>query len=213
MENDVARVWRASSRQAGVDGEARDSDAIPRNSSKGECNRITKNTRVNHTDLLAQLSFNTAFPMGNRAKGVANKSYHRASFMPLFSTQLSSSPRLQKAVNNAPPVSVGESNEGVAAMQQGLIDLGFDMPISTTHGAKSPDGIYGAETGKVLRRFQQQQGLTADGLAGTNTLTRMDALLLSQESYSAVAENAAIAAQMAGLHENRPFATTTARRA
>ncbi|HQR42652.1 MAG TPA: peptidoglycan-binding domain-containing protein [Gemmatales bacterium] len=133
--------------------------------------------------------------------------------MPLFSKHLSSSPRLQKAVNNAPPVSVGESNEGVAAMQQGLVDLGFDMPISTKQGAMPPDGIYGVETGNVLRRFQQQQRLTADGLAGKNTLSRMDELLLSQENYSAVAENAAIASQMAGLHENRPFSTTTARRA
>jgi peptidoglycan hydrolase-like protein with peptidoglycan-binding domain len=133
--------------------------------------------------------------------------------MPLFSTRLSSSPRLQKAVNNAPPVGSGESNEGVAAMQQGLIDLGFEMPISTKHGVKPPDGIYGAETGKVLRLFQQQQRLTADGLAGTNTLKRMDELLLSQENYSAVLENAVIASQMTGLYENRPFATTTARRA
>ena len=133
--------------------------------------------------------------------------------MPLSSTHLSSSPRLQKAVKNAPPVSAGESNEGVAAMQQGLIDLGFDMPISTNNGKKPPDGIYGAETGKVLKRFQQQQSLSADGLAGTNTLTRMDELLITQENYSAVAENAAIAAQMAGLKQNRPFATTTARRA
>lgn len=133
--------------------------------------------------------------------------------MLLCSSHLSNSPRLQKAVNNAPPVSVGESNEGVAALQQGLIDLGFDMPISTSHGTKPPDGIYGAETGKVLKRFQQQEKLTVDGLAGANTLKRLDELLLPRENYSAAAENAAIAAQMTGLHENRPFATTTARRA
>jgi peptidoglycan hydrolase-like protein with peptidoglycan-binding domain len=81
--------------------------------------------------------------------------------MPLSSTHLSSSPRLQKAVKNAPPVSVGESNEGVAAMQQGLIDLGFDMPVSTNHGKKPPDGIYGSETGKVLKRFQQYDNVTS----------------------------------------------------
>jgi len=54
---------------------------------------------------------------------------------------LSGSPRLQKAVNNAPAVHVGESNEGVAAMQRGLIDLGYPMPKSTKPGGAT-DGIY-----------------------------------------------------------------------
>lgn len=133
--------------------------------------------------------------------------------MPLISNQLSGSPRLQKAVNNAPPVYYGESNEGVAAMQQGLIDLGYPMPKSTDGGTSPPDGIYGSETGTILRRFQKDQGLGIDGIAGKNTLTRMDELLSSQTDYNAAAENAAFAAQMGGPKGSRPFAATTARRA
>lgn len=131
--------------------------------------------------------------------------------MPLMSPQLAGSPRLRKAVNNAPPIGFGESNEGVAAMQRGLIELGYPLPKSTHNGAKPPDGIYGSETGAALKRFQQDQKLVVDGIAGMNTLTRMDELLRSQESYSAAAENAALAAQMAGPKNSRPFAATTAR--
>jgi len=56
--------------------------------------------------------------------------------MPLMSLQLAGSPRLQKAVKNAPAIHYGESNEGVAAMQTGFVDLGYPMPISTGHGSK-----------------------------------------------------------------------------
>jgi peptidoglycan hydrolase-like protein with peptidoglycan-binding domain len=132
--------------------------------------------------------------------------------MPLVSPQLAGSPRLQKAVKNAPPIGYGESNEGVAAMQRGFVELGYPMPISTGNGSKPADGIYGKETGEILKRFQRDQGLAADGLAGTNTLTRLDELLVTLNSYSAVLENAAIAAQMAGPNGQRPFAATSARR-
>jgi peptidoglycan hydrolase-like protein with peptidoglycan-binding domain len=130
-----------------------------------------------------------------------------------MSDQLAGSPRLQKAVNNAPAIHFGESNEGVAAMQRGLIDLGYPMPKSTGNGAKPPDGIYGAETAAALKRFQQDQKLVVDAAAGANTLTRMDELLLSQTTYNAAAENAAIvAAQMGWPKSSRPFAATTARK-
>jgi len=131
--------------------------------------------------------------------------------MQLTSTQLAGSPRLQKAVNNSPAIRFGESNEGVAAMQRGLIDLGYPMPKSTASATMPPDGIYGSETGAVLKSFQRDQGLAVDGVAGTQTLTRMDELLRSQTGYSAAAENAAVAAQMGGPKGSRPFAATTAR--
>ena len=132
--------------------------------------------------------------------------------MALTSTQLAGSPTLQRAANNAPPLGYGASNEGVAAMQRGLIDAGYPMPLSTANGAKSPDGIYGQETGKVLKQFQRDSNLTVDGIAGRLTLGRLDDLLRSQSSYSAAAENAAIARQLTGPSGARPFAATTARR-
>lgn len=133
--------------------------------------------------------------------------------MALISPQLAGSPALQKAANNAPPIAYGASNEGVAAMQRGLIDLGYPMPGSTAHGGKPPDGIYGPETGQVLKQFQRDNLLVADGVAGRMTLGRMDELLLKQSSYSAAAENAAIAQQLFGPSGSRPFSATTARRA
>ena len=133
--------------------------------------------------------------------------------MPLTSKQLSGSPTLQRAANNAPPIGYGASNEGVAAMQQGLIDVGYPMPISTAGGGKPPDGIYGQETGRVLKQFQRDNNLTADGVAGRLTLTCLDKLLQAESDYSAAAENAALARQLAGPSASRPFAATTARRA
>jgi murein L,D-transpeptidase YcbB/YkuD len=132
--------------------------------------------------------------------------------MALTSSQLAGSPTLQKAANNAPPVGYGASNEGVAAMQRGLVDAGYPMPISTGNGTKPPDGIYGQETGRVLKQFQRDNNLAVDGIAGKMTLRCLDELLQSQPSYSAAAENAAIAQQLAGPNGSRPFAATTARR-
>lgn len=132
--------------------------------------------------------------------------------MALTSKQLADSPTLQKAANNAPPLGYGASNEGVAAMQRGFIDLGYPMPISTGNGSKPPDGIYGQETGRVLKQFQRENNLNADGVAGKLTLTRLDELLRADANYSAAAENAAIAQQLAGPNGSRPFAATTARR-
>jgi murein L,D-transpeptidase YcbB/YkuD len=132
--------------------------------------------------------------------------------MALTSSQLAGSPTLQKAANNAPPVGYGASNEGVAAMQRGLVDAGYPMPISTGNGTKPPDGIYGQETGRVLKQFQRDNNLAVDGIAGKMTLRCLDQLLQSQLSYSAAAENAAIAQQLAGPNGSRPFAATTARR-
>jgi murein L,D-transpeptidase YcbB/YkuD len=132
--------------------------------------------------------------------------------MMLTSQQLAGSPTLQKAANNAPPLRYGASNEGVAAMQRGLIDLGYPMPISTGNDGKPPDGIFGQETDRVLRQFQRENNLIADGIAGKLTLTCLDELLRADENYSAAAENAAIAQQLAGPDGSRPFAATTARR-
>jgi len=132
--------------------------------------------------------------------------------MPLTSPQLAGSPTLQRAANNAPPIGYGAAGEGVAAMQGGLIDVGYPMPRSTADGAKPPDGIYGQETNAVLKQFQRDNGLTADGIAGRMTLGRLDELLRLQPIYSAAAENAALARELLGPSGGRPFAATTARR-
>jgi peptidoglycan hydrolase-like protein with peptidoglycan-binding domain len=133
--------------------------------------------------------------------------------MALTSKQLASSPTAQKAANNAPPIRFGATNEGVAALQRGLIDAGYPMPISSAHGAKAPDGMYGQETGKALKQFQSDNQLAVDGVAGKMTLTRLDEILNRQGAYNAAAENAAVAMQLHGPRGSQPFSATTARRA
>jgi hypothetical protein len=71
----------------------------------------------------------------------------------------------------------GETGHAVALLQGGLIAVGNKMPISTTRKHGAPDGIYGAETQRVVRKFQADQKLSPDGIAGRNTVTRLDALL------------------------------------
>lgn len=84
--------------------------------------------------------------------------------------------RVRQAAQNSPPMGQGERGTGVALLQGALIDLGYAMPISTNK-ANRPDGIFGDETRTVLRRFQQDQKLGTDGVAGRNTWARLDTLM------------------------------------
>jgi hypothetical protein len=83
---------------------------------------------------------------------------------------------LQSAAENSPAMNWGEVGDAVRLVQQALLDLDFQMPISTRrHG--SPDGIFGNETKDRVRAFQARHGLATDGIAGRNTLARLDQLL------------------------------------
>jgi len=95
--------------------------------------------------------------------------------MALKSPRFAQNARLQRAANNDPPMSGRDCGEAVRLLQQALIDLGFPMPISTRkHG--SPDGIYGRETAQTVRNFQSKYRLQVDGLAGRQTLGKLDEL-------------------------------------
>jgi putative chitinase len=61
-----------------------------------------------------------------------------------------------------PTLSQGSSGPDVTALQQKLIDLGFDP--------NGVDGHFGAGTRDALIAFQQSKGLQADGIAGPATL-------------------------------------------
>jgi peptidoglycan hydrolase-like protein with peptidoglycan-binding domain len=99
--------------------------------------------------------------------------------MPLTSPRFAGNARLQSAARNQPPLMVGEPrSEAVAILQQALIDLGYPMPITTAHGTKPPDGIYGNETRRTVLQFQIDEGFPRkgqDGKAGKDTLARLDA--------------------------------------
>lgn len=48
----------------------------------------------------------------------------------------------------------------------------------------SVDGIYGSQTVSAVKKFQQKNGLTVDGIAGTKTLTAMGIMSSSSSSGS-----------------------------
>jgi len=96
--------------------------------------------------------------------------------MTLQSARFKNNQRLQRAASNRPPMREGETGEAVRILQRALIDLGFLMPISTKRFG-SPDGIYGDETTRRVREFQAKHGLSQDGVAGHDTLAKLDALL------------------------------------
>lgn len=60
-----------------------------------------------------------------------------------------------------PLVRQGSRGVYVCILQDGLTTLGYD-----TGGL---DGVFGAKTNSAVRSFQSKNGLTVDGLVGTNT--------------------------------------------
>ena len=60
------------------------------------------------------------------------------------------------------------------------------MPKSMQSG--SPDGIYGSETQAAVQAFQRTNGLSADGIAGRDTLTRLDQILDAQDAEARLSE-------------------------
>lgn len=100
--------------------------------------------------------------------------------MSLMSPRFANEPRLVKASENNPPLRQGEQGEAVAIVQRALVDLGFDMPITTAGGTKLPDGIFGSETARVVRQFQAANNLDADGVVGRNTLAVLERLSLAR---------------------------------
>lgn len=133
--------------------------------------------------------------------------------MPLSAPRFARSDRLQKASVNSPALRRGETSPGVGDLQRALLDLGFALPVSTKNATKPPDAIFGAETEAALKKFQAGQSLTADGVAGRDTLTALDAIFLQNDPFFAdpVAARVQLLAQMSGPPSQRPFAVTTER--
>jgi hypothetical protein len=96
--------------------------------------------------------------------------------MALTSPRFARNKLLQKAAENNPPLVPGTVSEAVRLVQQALLDLNFQLPISLQKFG-SPDGIYGEETTDRVREFQKKHGLKIDGIAGQKTLAKLDALL------------------------------------
>lgn len=70
------------------------------------------------------------------------------------------------SVETTDGLTVGSRGENVRALQQKLIDLGYL--------SGSADGFFGSHTEKALLAFQKAQGLSADGVAGSMTLSALE---------------------------------------
>ena len=95
--------------------------------------------------------------------------------MVLISPRFASNLRLQNAASNLAPLMRGANDIAVHLLQMALIDLGVKLPRSTGR-ARSPDGIFGAETEAAIKQFQSDHRLKPDGKVGTDTMTVIDSL-------------------------------------
>jgi peptidoglycan hydrolase-like protein with peptidoglycan-binding domain len=93
----------------------------------------------------------------------------------LKSQRFAGNPRLEATYDNSPAMRKGEQGDAVKLVQQGLIDDGLAMPISTRKTGE-PDGIFGDETDKTVWQFQEKHQLGKDGVVGRNTLGKLDEL-------------------------------------
>jgi hypothetical protein len=95
--------------------------------------------------------------------------------MPLTSPRFRNEPELLSVAVNRSALRRGARGRHVHLVQMALLDLGFAMPVSTRSDHFSPDGIYGAETERVVSDFQgSTPGLSVDGTVGHETLLALD---------------------------------------
>ena len=64
-------------------------------------------------------------------------------------------------------LTIGSRGDEVKKLQQYLIDSGYDI------GSYGLDGVYGNDTANAVKKYQQDNGLAVDGIAGNNTLSKM----------------------------------------
>lgn len=61
----------------------------------------------------------------------------------------------------------GSSGSDVEKLQNALVGAGYDV------GSTGADGVYGKNTEAAVKKYQQDNGLTVDGIAGKNTLGKL----------------------------------------
>ena len=93
----------------------------------------------------------------------------------LTSQKYKDNDRLQSAFDNSPLLKLGECNEAVRLIQEGLVADEFAMPKSTNENGEM-DGDFGAETQNTIMKFQTKHTLGRDGIVGRETLTNLDEL-------------------------------------
>jgi hypothetical protein len=69
----------------------------------------------------------------------------------------------------------GERSNDVRIIQQSIIDLGVAPLTTPVKKYGTPDGIFGSETKRAVKKYQTSKGLGADGVVGQNTMRALDA--------------------------------------
>lgn len=64
-------------------------------------------------------------------------------------------------------LTIGSRGDDVKKLQEHLKNAGYDI------GSYGVDGVYGNATANAVKQYQKDNGLTVDGIAGNNTLTKM----------------------------------------
>lgn len=83
--------------------------------------------------------------------------------------KMAGKPETDKAENTSPTLRKGSRGDDVKKLQETLNAMGYDCGTA--------DGIFGVKTEAAVRKFQQENVLPEDGIAGKNTL----ALLYNKE--------------------------------
>ena len=145
-----------------------------------------KSSGYYHTEFCYAVSGNTFKTIGFNTSGasyvVANgggccqKSYNLTStsakfFRPAYkSTALSTSGTTTSGVTSVDYLKLGSSGSAVKDLQNKLKALGYDI------GKCGADGDYGSDTYNAVKAFQKANGLEVDGIAGENTINKLNVL-------------------------------------
>lgn len=116
-----------------------------------------------------QITFNTGAVNWVSASKNGVSGYMPNTFLTLSTSQLR-----QGMFANA-TLQRGHEGQAVSNLQMCLTTIGY--------GTNGIDGIFGGDTEDAVRRFQRQNGLTEDGIAGRNTQLAMLAIFKSNYGW------------------------------
>lgn len=85
--------------------------------------------------------------------------------------------------NSSTTVSLGDTGTVVKEIQEMLIELGYTLTTKQNDTTKGADGIFGNLTYVAIRKFQQAQGLTVNGIVGEKTFEALEKAT-SKASYT-----------------------------
>lgn len=86
----------------------------------------------------------------------------------------------------------GSRGEEVKKLQQALINAGYSV------GGSGADGVYGNDTASAVRKYQQDNGLSVDGIAGSQTQGKLYSSPAASTQASIPANGSVIPSQQGG---------------